>query len=152
MPKWSCICGELINLSDIPSVNIYYFTTENYLLSLKVIDYSEVIKKFKTALVCPYCYRQYLFFDKAFTEAKVYKLQKRIENTNLDSALKINLEFFNAYIYISNHLLDEIAVNISAVELLEEMNSLYLSIDEESLMFCVPSENVVFSYLRDSDL
>ncbi|MFN8367300.1 MAG: hypothetical protein U0Y96_08690 [Candidatus Kapaibacterium sp.] len=151
MPKWSCFCGELINLSDIPSVNVYYFTTEKYLLSLQVIDYSEAINKFKTALVCPYCFRQYLFLDKAYTEAKVYKLQKRIENTDPDSAFQSNTKLFNKYLYISNHLLDEIAVNISTVELLEEMDTLYLSIDEENLMFCVPSENLVYSYLRDND-
>lgn len=74
MPKLKCECGEIINLSEIPSKNQYMFISDiEYDSFSGMIDAEDLYLKMKIFVQCPICFRIHMFWNGFNKKPEIFK-------------------------------------------------------------------------------
>lgn len=76
MPKFKCVCSEVINLSEVPSPHQYLMISDQKYDNFQgLVDTEVLYREMIITVKCPTCKRLYLYergFDKPAT---IYKLE-----------------------------------------------------------------------------
>lgn len=75
MPKLKCKCGEMIDLSGIPSLNQYLIISDTEFDNFEGnVDSELVYSQMKIVIRCYSCRRLYIYFDGFDQKPLIYKL------------------------------------------------------------------------------
>ena len=73
MPKLQCICGDQVNLGDIPNKNEWLIVSdEDYDQFEGAVDAESLYVAMKSMIVCPSCSRLWVFWDGKDAEPRAY--------------------------------------------------------------------------------
>jgi len=77
MPKMECNCGELINLSGIPSIHQYLFISDtDFDQYQNTIEAEDLYAKMKICVKCSSCLRLHIYLEGFEKEPLIYTLEK----------------------------------------------------------------------------
>ncbi|PDS23997.1 hypothetical protein [Flavobacterium branchiophilum] len=84
MPKYICKCGNLINLSDIPSPNqLLMIEDVDYDKFFEKIDAEELYDEMMLVVRCDTCKRLYVFESGFDEEPIMYKIEEGVWNKRI---------------------------------------------------------------------
>ncbi|MBA4145869.1 MAG: hypothetical protein C0523_08910 [Cytophaga sp.] len=77
MPKIKCYCGEVISLSEIPSLNQLLLISDVEFDKFRgKVDVEELFEKMKLVVYCNSCKRLHVYYNGFDEEATIYKIDK----------------------------------------------------------------------------